>query len=357
MDRLRMRRAMTLIELLVVLAIIALLIGLLLPAVQAAREAARRAQCVSNLRQVGLALHAYHDSYGSFPPGRFPTYDRRYAGPNPPCTSRIIDKGILVMILPGLEQQNLWDTINQSLTIFGRENRSVCEVTLNAYLCPSDPDSWRLRDLTDADLAASGVEDPGVMRRMAVTSYAGSFGSLNVNAIVIGKRNCLVPAPLLAQADGVFTDVSPIRISTIVDGLSSTLFVAEKSTSVLPTTTQAGQDVFRRYGWFVSGNMGDSLISAMYPPNLYRRASYAAGSAHAFAATSGHPGGLNILLGDGSARFIKETIETWPCDPITGFPAGATHHSLGWWLNLPKPGVWQALATRSGSEVIATDSF
>ena len=120
------------------ISVISMLIAFLLPAVQSRAEAARRAQCTSNLNQLGIALQSYHDAFGSLPPGRVKSYDPRYAGPNPPCTSRIIDKSIEVFALGFMDQTALYNAINQSLTIVGAENSTAHAVAVSAFACPSD---------------------------------------------------------------------------------------------------------------------------------------------------------------------------------------------------------------------------
>jgi prepilin-type N-terminal cleavage/methylation domain-containing protein len=122
----------TLIEILVVMFLIGLLIALILPAVQSAREAARKSQCSTQLRQIGIAILNYHDTFGCLPPGRFLTYDPRFAGSNPPCTAPAVDKSFLLYILPAMEQSNLYNAINQNLTIFGLENTTNHSVLWNA---------------------------------------------------------------------------------------------------------------------------------------------------------------------------------------------------------------------------------
>jgi len=140
------RRAFTLIELLVVIAIISVLISLLLPAVQSAREAARRAQCVNNLKQIGLALHNYAGSMGTFPPGYVSSINMNPTIINPCNFDQEMQSGVDVgtgwawgsMILPFLEQQPLYSSINFNLSVAYRDNDTCSLTALSVYLCPSD---------------------------------------------------------------------------------------------------------------------------------------------------------------------------------------------------------------------------
>jgi prepilin-type N-terminal cleavage/methylation domain-containing protein/prepilin-type processing-associated H-X9-DG protein len=347
----RGRPGFTLIELLVVITIVSILIALLLPAVQAGRDAARRIQCVNNLKQIGIALHTYHDSSGSLPMGRMMTYDPRYAGANPPCTSSVVDKSFLVMILPMMEQVAIYNSINQSLSILSRENRTAQAISVSSYGCPSDPGTGTSRMADIERMVTFGLADSGELLRMSFTSYSACFGSKDVTAVPRRALNCSVSALTIQQTDGSFNDLAPIRLASITDGLSHTMFASEKATILFQQLDPSGS-IYASYGWYFTGNMGDTLFTTFYPPDMIHKVGAVAGPSHTYAASSLHAGGVNALLGDGSVRFVKNTIQSWPYDPITGYPVGATRDPGGWWANLPPPGVWQALATRSGGEAI-----
>jgi prepilin-type N-terminal cleavage/methylation domain-containing protein/prepilin-type processing-associated H-X9-DG protein len=349
------RRGFTLIELLVVISIIGLLIALLIPAVSSARAAAHRSACSNNLRQIGIGLHAYDSAFGCLPPGRMMTYDPRFSGSTPPCTSPIVDKSLFVHILPFVEQSSLFNAINQSLTVFGQENMTLRLTTVGVYACPADPAAGVVREGYSLDLYAFRLATVGDPYHLAYGSYAGMYGSFYINAIPRPATNCRTSGPLIAQADGAFNDLAPIRIDAFSDGLSHTVVIAERALEPLRDAID-GNDLplSDRHGWMISGNWGDSLVTAFFPPNMFRRVT-PAGRMHFFDASSLHSGGLNVLMGDGSARFVKASISTWPFEPSSGRPVGAQLSASGAWSNLPPAGVWQALATRAGGEVDRDD--
>jgi prepilin-type processing-associated H-X9-DG protein len=133
--------------------------------------------------------------------------------------------------------------------------------------------------------------------------------------------------------------------------------MVEKATSALQGLNPLNAEYADRHGWWVTGNWGDTLVTAMYPPNAYRKVAASAMAAWSNSASSMHPGGLNVLMGDGSVRFVSDTVQSWPLKPLTGDPAGAYQSGQGAWVNLPPSGVWQALSTRASDEIVAGGDY
>ena len=224
-------------------------------------------------------------------------------------------------MLPFMDQSALFNAINQNLTVIGAENSTLHSFVVSGFACPSDPMSGVVRDLTVGQLAEYGVRDTA---HMVFTSYAGSIGSLPVTALPVPSNRCVVSASLVAQCNGVFNDISPIRLSSVSDGLSSTIFLVEKSTTLLHRLNAINPDLATKRGWYVTGNWGDTLVTALYPPNAWKKVVLGADTAWTDSASSQHPGGVNVLMGDGSVRFVADSVECWPSDPLTGNPLGAS---------------------------------
>ncbi|ODT97838.1 MAG: hypothetical protein ABS79_06885, partial [Planctomycetes bacterium SCN 63-9] len=197
------RRAFTLIEILVVISIIGVLIALLLPAVQAAREAARRAQCVNNLKQLGLALHIYEGTHLTFPPGYVSSFNATGDDTGPGW-------GWAAMLLPQFEQTPLFTSINFNLAIEQPSNLTGRLPTVGIFACPSDPHSptyWAVnRD------AATGVPRQNICE-VASSNYVSMYGN--------GE-----PGPL---GDGPFYRDSKVGLRDITDGTAQTIALGERS--------------------------------------------------------------------------------------------------------------------------------
>ncbi|QDV38350.1 DUF1559 domain-containing protein [Tautonia plasticadhaerens] len=337
-------RGFTLIELLVVIAIIGVLIALLLPAVQAAREAARRAQCTNNLKQLALGLHNYVDSNGSFPMGSWKNLNF-YGG----CGGGH-EGSLFLAALAYFEQQSLFNAQNFDLPYFQGgatgPNATVAITGVNLLWCPSDGDVPEQRFYG--------------MRRL---SYKGNNGTWNSPGRYdwpgCGTRDYSV---MKGQANGIFTFDNVTKLAEIRDGTSNTMLLGEHAFGKLD---QGGQ---QEWGWWTSGNYGDTLFTTLFPMNPHRR--LADSTAHTGvwgintsifvqAASSMHPGGMNAAMCDGSVRFIKDTIATMPFDGSTGLPIGMTQEATGRYVVTPPAqfGVWQAISTRKGGEVISADQF
>lgn len=350
----RWERGFTLIEALVVVMIIGVLIALLLPAVQAAREAARRAQCTNNLKQLGIAVHVYEGAAGCLPLGR--TYwddpSRRVAGL--PCASWVPDKSYLASLLPQMEQAPLYHSINHNLSIYARENRTVCSVAIQSYVCPDDTDAQGVRP--------GYAIYPGVFNekslKLASTSYCAVRGSDAWAVYPDPTLGCRIEPIRLASAQGCIAEIGPITIGSITDGLSTTAMVVERSiTAFRPQDIPPGSYLsqYARSGWWFSGIADDSMATHFYPPNAFKKLPVRRSNVDAWVSgpSSFHPGGLNVLMADGSVRFVKETVRSWSLDPELGIPLGPNGSSVP----PPPAGVWQDLGTRNGGEVISSDSF
>ena len=318
----------TLIELLVVIAIIAVLIALLLPAVQSAREAARRSQCTNNLKQIGLALHNYENSVGAFPPAGKSTY----YGSNPPNSQFIDGVGLLPRLLANLEAVPTYNAINFSLDYnhLSGANFTAYSTVISEFLCPTatrSPDGGR--DAIDPN-------DPSAIRASlgyGVTDYAatcattidplGRTGGPCSTPIAI-YRNCMM------RTDGLLKQ-SMTRLSQVTDGLSQTIaviedagrdarFLSEYSESyvspVIETTrpVPSGQRRFWRWAEPDSAIVSSTVINNKGTPS-HESGEYPA-SGPSLGSSNGaddeiygfHPGGVNALFGDGSVRFIKESL-------------------------------------------------
>jgi len=369
----RDRRGFTLIELLVVIAIIAVLISLLLPAVQSAREAARRAQCTNNLKQLGLALANYESANGSFPMAFFwqwcPSTDGGCAG------SIGNGFGPMVALLPYYEQGPLFNAYNSSIPAFTWENSTVDGMGNGALWCPSDGSIQGYRNIYP-----SGIYDTGTPNHpMCYSNYRGNWGYwtgdpdgrdnagaadtphrlaalMQFNGVIVSNGYGGAGTAAIPSRAGVSR--SPVKISSITDGTSNTAAFSEIAHGLLSRTDGS----FNCWNWWTSGNLGDTEYAHFYPINPQKKMGnvMAIDQAGTFVngASSFHPGGVNVAFCDGSVRFIKESIDSWAFDPSTGYPLGVTRDISVWILARgAKVGVWQALASANGGEVVSADQY
>ncbi len=366
----------TLIELLVVIAIIAVLIALLLPAVQAAREAARRAQCTNNLKQIGLATHNYISTHNCLPLGLY--RQRGLDGSNYPWTSG----SVFVNLANFLEQGNVYNTINFNINIFDAVNATVSGFGLSTLWCPSDGTISMNHQYSAADSAAGNGALEAVPLNMYYSSYAGCSGtwfvtprydapSASVFAAAAGQQNGAIV--YVGYGNG---EISPagvlngynrgaVSLASVTDGTSNTIGFSEHAHGKYNKDDQIS------WNWWTSGNTGDTIFSTMFPMNPFNKVvntsfdKYHGGSdAYTGAASSFHPGGANFTFLDGSVRFLKDTINTWPLATGSGttvYPVGVTPDSSTTygWIVAPgtQLGVYQQLSTVAGGEVISSDAF
>ncbi len=340
----RRKQGFTLIELLVVIAIIAILIGILLPAAQDAREAARRAQCANNLKQLALAAHNYHDVNGALPAGLpvafYPDLKQYYWG-----------QSVHVAMLGQLEQQPLYNAINHNRNIYTSANLTAHVAAPGFLWCPSDA---AIAGVTQD--AFEYPDSPGPKHSVSFSSYAACSGTW------LHMFDLISQYPQLAALDnGVAFANSAVRFSQVTDGLSQTLLFGER---VRVRQNENAYFNLTAYWWF-DGYREDTLFWTMYPINwrfgvtINLSQNRDADMQIVSCASSYHPGGANFAFCDSSVRFIKETVQSWPIDPVRGLPVGVFGSPVVPYVLAPgtRLGVYQALSTRNGGEVVSADAY
>jgi prepilin-type N-terminal cleavage/methylation domain-containing protein/prepilin-type processing-associated H-X9-DG protein len=353
------KRGFTLIELLVVIAIIAVLIALLLPAVQAAREAARRAQCVNNLKQMGLAMHNYHTANDVFPPGAAASITPF----NPGCVAWM-GWSAQAMMFGYMEQGALYNAINFSIDPMQTNGGNGASDTaryskVNMFMCPSDGQAGKT--FLNSYYASTGTTTytsntvdnvackGGGQGSSGLFAYAMSYGlqdcrdgSSNTVAFseaVVGDTSATTPKPRVTGANKDGFGFQAFDASSNPASLRDTLNICDATFKT--AAPNAGLSVNKGWLW-AWGADTMSMFNTIVPPSSGTSTwgmcrfgcgpcgTYSADHSNITNANSYHPGGANVLMGDGSVRFIKSTLA----------------------MN-----IWWALGTKAGGEVISADSY
>ena len=336
-------RGFTLIELLVVIAIISVLIALLLPAVQGAREAARRAQCVNNLKQIGLAIANYESTHGCIVPGYIsstvplgrlgvPGYN-----PDPQTNDNGPGWGWLALLLPFAEQTPLYHAINMNLPTWVADNGTVVTISLTVYNCPSANNSNATCAMVDANQKLLPVANSSFAR----ANYQYNMGW---NDTSITPANVNYDDPVKGCNGPIYRN-SHISYAAVTDGLSNTVVAGEKTAYLADSTWVGIIPGYRHFAYNAFASAGTGGIGVNYDyagailashsgPSLYESPQVIhppnSPLGHTDEFYSLHPGGANVLMGDGSVRFLRQSVNLL---------------------------AWQALSSRANGEVISADAY
>jgi prepilin-type N-terminal cleavage/methylation domain-containing protein/prepilin-type processing-associated H-X9-DG protein len=323
---LKRRDGFTLIELLVVIAIIAILIGLLLPAVQKIREAAARMSCQNNLKQIGLAEHGYHDTYGKF------TCSWDYEPPKAGVRATGVSHAWGVYLLPYIEQDNLYKQYNFNALSYNSPgittpNPAVVSAPLKIFQCPSSPNQGRIYNFPVPANVLPG--EPAGTFTGSASDYTALTGVRNWN-ILVNPSPAETDLQDIGQRQGILRGVSTdptttasfspqMSVANVTDGLSNTFMITELAgrpdvydakRTVIATGVNPGAgwgDGFNGEHWPNGTSFDGDIVNGSIPagPCLINCSNYQSRGIYSF-----HSGGCNFLMGDGSVRFFADSTPT-----------------------------------------------
>ncbi len=329
------QRAFTLVELLVVIAIIGILIGMLLPAVQSVREAARRSSCANHLKQFGLAIHNFESAMGHFPAGYLSGVNQAALQFQDPETwDAEPGWGWMAQLLPYVEGQALFDTIDFNEPIWHPTNRNWVQDTLPIALCPSSSGPTDALTIVDENFGNYSPDGPTPLtlgRTHYVASHGqescwGECGSASTVTVFTNIYNSetqeiTINGDASKVADGPFYRNSKTTMADVTDGTSNTIFLGEHSSAlsdktwvgVVPgavvhprfTSPENGPDSAATLVLVHAGPSGGELDITGFP--IIHPINFP--TFHVGQMFAEHPGGGNIAFGDGSIRFVPETVD------------------------------------------------